>query len=526
MEILNQEAKKQMEGCKARAKEAGLSFENDTLEYIVSNRDLVELSPKNMIPTLYDYWLHDVELLKEMGRYELYPNNPYETVINTRPPMSFYNDNNPQWLNVMIFYHVLGHIDFFQNNMHFQHTKNDDFAGKALADKRKIASLRSKHGRWVDYIIEFSRGIDNITNLYAELSENNSVSEKPNRLDFYFGHFLQNEKKVGFSEFQKELEKYNNEVDKGDDFAEMRFFSKLHERYPEFESVYKLYLENFEEKPKTRDVMEFIMENSEFVNRRENKWMRSIMKIVRDTSLYFAPQIRTKIFNEGWASYWHEKLFLNDDRIKGHETDFAKTHARVTALPRKGLNPYAIGMRLIEYIKEEADKGRNSYEFEKLKEINKRENFDAKTGKGLDYIFELRKNYNDFMLINSFVDQDFVDKYKLFVSGKRMNPYKGVWEYYVKSRNAKDYKKMLLNQLYHPPDIQVKSSNGNKLLVLEHNFEGKQLVPEYIKNVMIGIEYLWNGPVKLNTHILDEEGNPKPWTYYVKEREVKGKERR
>jgi len=30
---------------------------------------LIELSPKIMIPTLYDYWVHDVEVLKEKGKY-------------------------------------------------------------------------------------------------------------------------------------------------------------------------------------------------------------------------------------------------------------------------------------------------------------------------------------------------------------------------------------------------------------------------------------------------------------------------
>lgn len=114
MELIDQHTKKIMEGCKERARAAGLRFQDETLEYIVTNRDLIELSPKVMIPTLYDYWVQDVEVLKEKGRYELYPGNPYETVINTRPPISFYNDNNPDWLNVMIFYHVLGHIDFFR----------------------------------------------------------------------------------------------------------------------------------------------------------------------------------------------------------------------------------------------------------------------------------------------------------------------------------------------------------------------------------------------------------------------------
>jgi len=103
MELIDQHTKKIMEGCKERARKAGLRFQDETLEYIVTNRDLLELSPKLMIPTLYDYWVHDVEVLKEKGKYELYPSNPYETVINTRPAISFYNDNNPDWLNVMIF---------------------------------------------------------------------------------------------------------------------------------------------------------------------------------------------------------------------------------------------------------------------------------------------------------------------------------------------------------------------------------------------------------------------------------------
>ena len=74
--------------------------------------------------------------------------------------------------------------------------------------------------------------------------------------------------------------------------------------------------------------------------------MKTVIEAIRSTSVFLQPQIRTKIMNEGWASYWHEKLFLQDDRIGGHEVDFARTHAGVTSLPRVGLNPYALGMRL------------------------------------------------------------------------------------------------------------------------------------------------------------------------------------
>ena len=68
----------------------------------------------------------------------------------------------------------------------------------------------------------------------------------------------------------------------------------------------------------------------------------------------------------GWASYWHEKLFLQDDRIEGHEVDFARTHAGVTSMPRVGLNPYALGLRLFYYIEQLTDKGKYSVEFRRL----------------------------------------------------------------------------------------------------------------------------------------------------------------
>ncbi len=83
MELVSQHAKKIMEGCKERARDAGLRFQDESLEYIVTNRDFLQLSPKNMIPTLYDYWVFDVDVLKEKGKYDLYPSNPYETVIKS-----------------------------------------------------------------------------------------------------------------------------------------------------------------------------------------------------------------------------------------------------------------------------------------------------------------------------------------------------------------------------------------------------------------------------------------------------------
>ncbi|MBU0765955.1 MAG: SpoVR family protein, partial [Bacteroidetes bacterium] len=113
---------------------------------------------------------------------------------------------------------------------------------------------------------------------------------------------------------------------------------------------------------------------------------------------------------------------------------------------------------------------------------------------------DLRKYFSDFMLINTFVNQDFTDEYDLFVVGQRLDEIRGVVQYYIKSRKAEDYKKMLLDSQYHPPVITVdtEETNDNNLRLV-HLFEKKQLYKDYIPDTMMGIEYLWGGQVELET---------------------------
>ncbi|MDZ7598267.1 MAG: SpoVR family protein [Desulfobacterales bacterium] len=503
MELIDQHTKKIMEGCKARARDAGLRFEDESLEYIVTNRDLLELSPKVMIPTLYDYWVHDVEVLREKGKYELYPGNPYETVINTRPAISFYNDNNPDWLNVMIFYHVLGHIDFFQNNLFFRHTWDLDFAGQALSDKRLIAQLRSEKGRWVDYVIEFTRSIDNLVAFHGELSKLHrpEASKTHTPLDFYFDVFLQTNKKLAITDYIKEVERYNACIRTYGDLGEQTFFAEVHRKHPEFETLFRK--QRQQRRPENGDLIQFLMTHSEFLNRAENRWMQTVMEVVRKTSLFFQPQIRTKVMNEGWASYWHEILFFEDERIRGHEVEFARVNAAVTAMPRVGLNPYALGMRLFYDIEKMADQGHYSIAYRRLRNARQRQDYDTDQGSGRDFIFRVRENYCDFTFIHTFVDQDFVDHHKLFVAGKRLNQERRVWEYYIKSRSAEDYRQMLEDGLYHPPRITVAADVGQEnVLHLVHRFEGKPLVRDFIAGTLMGVAYLWGAAVQLDTHEL------------------------
>ncbi len=230
-----------------------------------------------------------------------------------------------------------------------------------------IAKLRAEKGRWVDYVIEFARGIDNLVDFHGDLADlfTPPEAECSSRLNYYFDVFLQSEKKVSVSDYIKEVNRYNECLKEFGEQGEKNFFQRGGAALPGTGSTFCPGPES-RSRSEQRDLLRFLLDNSEFLARDENIWMRSILEIVRKTSLFFQPQIRTKIMNEGWASYWHENLFLQDDRIKGHEVDFARVHAGVTSMPRVGMNPYALGMRLFTHIEEQADKGRLSFAFQRL----------------------------------------------------------------------------------------------------------------------------------------------------------------
>jgi stage V sporulation protein R len=139
-----------------------------------------------------------------------------------------------------------------------------------------------------------------------------------------------------------------------------------------------------------------------------------------------------------------------------------------------------------------------------------RKKYDIATRQGRAFIFAVRENYCDSMYINSFLTQEFMDRYNLFVAGKRLNKRKMVWEYYIRSRDANAYRQMINESLYHPPHITVKEvSSESPELYLVHHFEGKPLVQEFIANTMMGIEYLWGKPVMLETsEVVSQEKQP------------------
>ncbi len=112
----------------------------------------------------------------------------------------------------------------------------------------------------------------------------------------------------------------------------------------------------------------------------------------------------------------------------------------------------------------------------------------------------MRENLNDYLFVSTFLEQDFVDRHRLFVADRVLDEQRMVWRWYVKSRNAGAYRSMIEEKLYHPPHVTVDlAKTGQDALYLVHHFEGKPLVRDFIHNTLLGIEYLWGGKVMLET---------------------------
>src|SRR5699024_5904097 len=74
-----------------------------------------------------------------------------------------------------------------------------------------------------------------------------------------------------------------------------------------------------------KDLLLFIEEYS----RELDDWQRDILTMMREEMLYFWPQLETKIMNEGWASYWHQRILREMDLTSDETVEFAKLNANV-----------------------------------------------------------------------------------------------------------------------------------------------------------------------------------------------------
>ena len=233
-----------------------------------------------------------------------------------------------------------------------------------------------------------------------------------------------------------------------------------------------------------KDMLLFILEYS----RELEEWQRDILTMMREEMLYFWPQLETKIMNEGWASYWHQRILREMDLTTDETIEFATLNANVVQPSKTAINPYYLGLKIFEDIEK-----RYNDPTEEMRE------FGVKPNSGREKIFEVREIESDISFIRNYLTKDLVQQEDLYLFEKKGNDYK------ITNKDYEDVRDQFVSMRVNGgfPFIVVEDGDylRNGELYLVHQYEGTELDLHYLENVLPYIYQLWGRIVHLETYV-------------------------
>ena len=208
----------------------------------------------------------------------------------------------------------------------------------------------------------------------------------------------------------------------------------------------------------------------------------------------------TKIMNEGWATYWHQKIMTEKILTDAEVIDYAATMAGTLSSSGAGINPYQLGLALWHDIEERWDTGRHGLEWETCDDAGKLASWDTGAMDGRRKIFEVRRHMNDVTFVDEFLTEEFCHRHKLFLYG--WNPRTQRRE--ILSRDFRQVKEQLLRQLTNGghPIIEVIDDNLDNRgeLLLAHRWEETDLEDAWTRDTLSNVARIWSRPACLDTH--------------------------
>jgi len=454
----------------------GLSFLPQEFD-VVSEQKMLEIMAYRL-PVNFSHWSFGRDFEIERTRHAHGYAVPYEVVFNSDPVRAFLMESNPYPIQVLVMAHVYAHNDFMKNNRHFQHSRRDMIAVASEAASR-FRQYEQDYGRE-----EVERIID------AGLSiQWNIDPEQP----------IHRESEQGARE---RLFGWAREL------APQGSFDDLLPARAEVSAEEKRELRLKTPPEPTLDLLGYIIEHSP---RPLADWEKDVLGTIKSQALYFLPYRRTKIMNEGWATYWHEQIMqrmFQEGFLSSEEHGFYNLYnARVKAhLPRQ-LNPYLLGFALFQDLKKRWDQGRHGPAFEELEEERRRRSYDLASGQGEAKLFEVRRAYMDWFFLEEFLKQELMEELKLYVylEKDRGTHYDAV----VEQTDWQEVKRLLVRSLMNSGVPRVRVVDGNYRdslqLYLVHEFEGLPLQEDYCVRTLEYIHRLWRRPVLLESRELDGE---------------------
>ncbi|RUL47891.1 SpoVR family protein [Lysinibacillus antri] len=413
------------------------------------------------MPTRFSHWSFGKQFHKMKLQYDLGLSQIYELVINSNPCYAFLLDTNTLTQNKLIIAHVLAHCDFFKNNVRFSNTRRD-MVESMTATAERIANYEMLYGK---------EEVEKFLDATLAIQEHIDPSiVRPNLLD------------------------YENEIDNDDIVVPRSVYDDLWDldkkEEPKPTPIFKK--KKFPPKPE-KDLLMFI----EMHSRELEEWQRDILTMMREEMQYFWPQLETKIMNEGWASYWHQRIMRELNLTTDETIEYAKLNAGVVQPSKTSINPYYLGLKIFEDIEK-----RYNNPTEEMKRLG------VKPNSGREKIFEVREIESDISFIRNYLTKELVDQEDMYLFEKKGHEYK------ITNKDYENVRDQLVSMRVNGGFPYIVVENGDYLrngeLYLKHGFEGMELDPHYLEHVLPYIYQLWGRPVHIETYV---EQKPVLYTY-------------
>ncbi len=429
----------------------GFGLDYYPMRYEICPADIIYTFGAYGMPTRFSHWSFGKQFYKMKLHYDLGLSKIYELVINSNPCYAFLLDSNSLIQNKLIVAHVLAHCDFFKNNVRFQNTKRDMVESMAATADR-VRQYEIMHGKkevetFLDAVLAIEEHIDPSLmrpKLAWNIDENEYEEEEAHISSPYDDLWSLDDKNKRPLDRKRKKKKFPPQPEK--------------------------------------DLLLFI----ESYSRELSDWQRDILTMMREEMLYFWPQFETKIMNEGWASYWHQRILREMDLTSGEALEFAKLNAGVVQPSRTSINPYYLGLKIFEDIEERYNNP--------TEEMKKR---GVEPNSGREKMFEVREIESDISFLRNYLTKDLVLREDMYLFQKQGKDYKVVdkkWE------NVRD---QLVNMRVNGGFPYLTVTDGDYLkngeLYIKHWFEGVELDLKYLEKVAPYIQQLWGRTVHIET---------------------------
>ncbi|GAB3798346.1 SpoVR family protein [Virgibacillus kimchii] len=433
---------------------SGFGLDFYPMRYEICPADIIYTFGAYGMPTRFSHWSFGKQFHKMKLQYDLGLSQIYELVINSDPCYAFLLDTNSLIQNKMIVAHVLAHCDFFKNNVRFSNTRKD-MVESMTATAERISHYEMMHGK---------QEVESFLDAVLAIQEHIDPSLIRPKLPSY--------------DMEEEAEGEREPQSKGpyDDLWDL-------DKKPDEEAEQTKKRKKFPPRPE-KDLLLFIEEYS----RELENWQRDIITMMREEMQYFWPQLETKIMNEGWATYWHQRILREMDLTPEETIEYATLNAGVIQPSKQQMNPYYLGLKMFEDIEERYNKPT-----EKMQELG------VKPGSGRKKLFEVREIESDISFIRNYLTKDFVQKEDMYLFERKGSTYQ------ITNKEFEQVRDELVSMRVNGGFPYITVENGDYLrngeLYLVHSYEGTELDINYLEHVLPYIYQLWGKNVYMETYV-------------------------